>query len=369
MLLTKVANRINVIVKDKGKVYRYAGDEFTIILENTDDVDFQRIAREVVEEIAKPIDLEGFETVVTASIGISVFPRDSKDAEGLLRMADHAMYYAKRQGRNNYQIYANNTMGHTTNNLKMETLLHKALEKKELYLHYQPQVNAITKKIGGMEALLRWENDSLGVVSPVDFIPLAEETGMIIPIGEWVIFEACRQNKEWQKQGLPTVPVSVNLSLRQFYQTDLVEKISLILMETELDPEFLELEITESSAVQADTAIQVLNDLKALGIKIAIDDFGTGYSSLNHLRRFPIDHLKIDRAFVKDLQKDEDDRSIIATIIALGHSLKLEVIAEGVETPEQVEFLESLSCDMLQGYLFSKPIEARAIPEVFRKFS
>lgn len=213
---------------------------------------------------------------------------------------------------------------------------------------------------------MRWNSKELGMVSPADFIPIAEETGMIVPIGEWVMREACTQNKEWQRQGLPPVPVSVNLSLRQFYQTDLVEKVELILKETKLDPKYLELEITETIAMQPDIAIHVLNELKLIGVLIAMDDFGTGYSSLNYLRRFPIDHLKIDKAFVQSIQQDEEDRSIIATIIALGHNLHMPVIAEGVETEEQANLLKNYNCDMFQGYLFSRPLPAEMIPAKFK---
>lgn len=365
-LLRQVSERLGKVMGLDGTVYRYAGDEFTIIMQGINEHKVLLKAQALISKIGEAFDLDGFEAILTASIGISLFPKHSTDIKGLMRASDHAMYYAKRQGRNNYQIYNAQIEGLSKTDLHMETLLHKALDKQEFVLYYQPQYDAITHKISGIEALLRWNSKDLGMVAPVDFIPLAEETGMIVPIGEWVMREACSQNKEWQRRGLPPVPVSVNLSLRQFYQTDLVEKVELILTETKLDPKYLELEITETIAMQPDIAIRVLNELKSIGVLIAMDDFGTGYSSLNYLRRFPIDHLKIDKAFVQDIQRDEEDRSIIATIIALGHNLNMPVIAEGVETEEQANLLKNYKCDMFQGYLFSRPLPAEMIPDKFK---
>lgn len=365
-LLRQVSERLVKVMGLDGTVYRYAGDEFTIIMQGINEHKVLLKAQALISKIGEAFDLDGFEAILTASIGISLFPKHSTDIKGLMRASDHAMYYAKRQGRNNYQIYNAQIEGLSKTDLHMETLLHKALDKQEFVLYYQPQYDAITHKISGIEALLRWNSKDLGMVAPVDFIPLAEETGMIVPIGEWVMREACSQNKEWQRRGLPPVPVSVNLSLRQFYQTDLVEKVELILTETKLDPKYLELEITETIAMQPDIAIRVLNELKSIGVLIAMDDFGTGYSSLNYLRRFPIDHLKIDKAFVQDIQRDEEDRSIIATIIALGHNLNMPVIAEGVETEEQANLLKNYKCDMFQGYLFSRPLPAEMIPDKFK---
>lgn len=365
-LLRQVSERLVKTMDLDGTVYRYAGDEFTIIMQGINENQVLLKAQALISKIGEPFDLDGFEAILTASIGISLFPKHSTDIKGLMRASDHAMYHAKRQGRNNYQVYNAQIEGLSKTDLHMETLLHKALVKQEFVLYYQPQYDANTNKISGIEALLRWNSKELGMVSPADFIPLAEETGMIVPIGEWVMREACTQNKEWQRQGLPPVPVSVNLSLRQFYQTDLVEKVELILKETKLDPKYLELEITETIAMQPDIAIHVLNELKLIGVLIAMDDFGTGYSSLNYLRRFPIDHLKIDKAFVQSIQQDEEDRSIIATIIALGHNLHMPVIAEGVETEEQANLLKNYNCDMFQGYLFSCPLPAEMIPAKFK---
>ncbi|GAE30377.1 EAL domain-containing protein [Alkalihalobacillus hemicellulosilyticus] len=363
LLLQKVANRLEKVLKDKGRAFRYGGDEFILLLKNTSEVEVLSTAKNVIENISKPFNLNGFEAVVTASMGISLYPHHGETPFTLIKKADNAMYHAKRQGKNNFQIYGSYVRGMTNGNLKLETLMHKALEQQELLLLYQPQMDAKTNTIYGVEGLIRWNNDELGMVSPQEFIPVAEETGLIVPIGEWVIRTACKQNKEWQQKGLSPIVVSVNLSIRQFYQSDLIEKIDAILKETQLDPCFLELEITESMAMHADTAIVILTELKKLGVKIAIDDFGTGYSSLNYLKRFPIDHLKVDRSFVKDIQVD-DDRDIITTIIALGHNLKMKVIAEGVETKEQVAFLKKAKCDILQGYYYSKPLDSKMIEEM-----
>ena len=270
------------------------------------------------------------------------------------------MYHAKRQGRNGFQLYNSGISGLATSNFKMESLLREAIEKQEFVLHYQPQYDAITLEICGVEALIRWKSKELGMVSPAEFIPLAEDTGMIVEIGEWVIAEACRQNVEWQNQGVMQVPVSVNLSLRQFYQINLVEKIATILRETGLAPGHLMLEITETIAMQEDIAVQVLQDLKKLGVLIAMDDFGTGYSSLKYLHSFPIDHLKIDQAFTQNLENKEG-LAIVSTIISLGKSLGIFSVAEGVETAGQSAVLKELGCDIYQGYYYSKPVDAQSL--------
>ncbi|GAE94434.1 diguanylate cyclase/phosphodiesterase [Gracilibacillus boraciitolerans JCM 21714] len=274
------------------------------------------------------------------------------------------MYHAKRNGKNNFQFYCDSMHSKIQGNVEMESLLRKAITNKEFILLYQPQINANSKTIRGVEALIRWNNKELGMISPAEFIPLAEESGLIVPIGEWVLKEACQQIKAWHQQGLPKFPVSVNLSIRQFYQHDLVPTIQQILEEADVDPKYLELEITESMAMDADSASTILNELKKLGVCIAIDDFGTGYSSLSYLKKFPIDHLKIDQSFVKDISVDVDDRDIISTIIMLAHNLDIVTIAEGVETEEHITFLKKHGCDVLQGYHFSKPLP----PKDFEKW-
>ncbi|MGO5010661.1 sensor domain-containing protein [Niallia sp. Sow4_A1] len=368
LLLKKISKRLTKCVENKDRIYRYGGDEFIVLLENKNKQQALSLAQSIVQAVSKPYNLEGFEVVVTASLGISIYPTHGDDSKTLMKKADNAMYHAKRQGKNNYQLYNNRNPISSNSNLKAETLLHKAMEREELFLQYQPQIDAKTNTIYGVEALIRWNSKELGIVPPGEFISLAEETGLIVPIGEWVIKTACKQNKKWQEMGLPPMIISVNLSIRHFYQTDLIKKISYILKETKLDPQYLELEITESMAMNANTAEGILIGLRNLGVKIAIDDFGTGYSSLNYLRRFPIDHLKIDQSFVKDIHSDTDDQNIIETIIALGHSLNLSVIAEGVETKEQVDFLQKCQCDILQGYYYSKPVDSIKIPELIQAF-
>ncbi|MFC4355529.1 EAL domain-containing protein [Chryseomicrobium palamuruense] len=354
-LLTSFAERLQKVVGDKGSVYRFGGDEFAVLTPHFSELEVKVLAMEVVCAVGKSFEIDGFTTVLTASIGIGVYPRHGVDEKEIVRAADHAMYHAKKYGRNNFQVYSSDIEGLAHSDLRMEALLHEALENKEFVLHYQPQYRADTKELHGIEALIRWNNKELGMVTPAAFIPVAEETGMIVPIGEWVLEEACRQNVTWQNAGMNPLPVSVNLSLRQFYQSDLVEKIKAILTSTGLPPEYLMLEITETIAMQEDIATGILQELKTLGVKIAMDDFGTGYSSLKYLQNFSIDHIKIDKAFVNNLFTKEG-RAIVATIISLGHHLDITVVAEGVETPAQVAELKQLGCHVFQGYYFSRPL-------------
>jgi len=364
LLLQKVASRLSKSLSHNASAYRYAGDEFIVLLENTSKSQISLVAEKILHSIVEPFNLEGFEAILTASIGISVYPTDGDTIKTLIKRADNAMYHAKQKGKHNYQFYNSSVANMTTISLKTESLLHKAIEREEFILQYQPQLDLKTNAIYGVEALVRWKSQELGMVSPGDFIPIAEETGLIVPIGEWVLRTACKQNKEWQEQGYRPMVVSVNLSMRQFYQTDFIEKITSILSETQLDPEYLELEITESVAMHADTASNVLKELRKIGVKVAIDDFGTGYSSLSYLKRFRIDHLKIDQSFVQDIMNDVDNRDIISTIIKLGHNLNLKVVAEGVETEEQLDFLKKHHCDILQGYYFSRPVDPGKIAEI-----
>lgn len=364
LLLQKVASRLSKSLSHNASAYRYAGDEFIVLIENTSKSQISLVAEKILHSIVEPFNLEGFEAILTASIGISVYPTDGDTIKTLIKRADNAMYHAKQKGKHNYQFYNSSVANMTTISLKTESLLHKAIEREEFILQYQPQLDLKTNTIYGVEALVRWKSQELGMVSPGDFIPIAEETGLIVPIGEWVLRTACKQNKKWQEQGYRPMVVSVNLSMRQFYQTDFIEKITSILSETQLDPEYLELEITESVAMHADTASNVLKELRKIGVKVAIDDFGTGYSSLSYLKRFRIDHLKIDQSFVQDIMNDVDNRDIISTIIKLGHNLNLKVVAEGVETEEQLDFLKKHHCDILQGYYFSRPVDPGKIAEI-----
>ncbi|BBJ23151.1 EAL domain-containing protein [Candidatus Nitrotoga sp. AM1P] len=359
-LLQVVADRINSVARTSDTVSRLGGDEFAIMLpyiENADDI--AMIALKLLASIAGPCVIDDNEIEVTTSIGISVFPEDGVDSESLIAHADAAMYQAKGNGRNNYQFFTREMNRRTLERMLIKNKLSHALERNELFLLYQPQVDLKSGHIIGAEALVRWDNPLYGKVLPAQFIPIAEENGLIPPIGEWVLREACRQNQAWRKLGLMKITMAVNISSVQFRQKNLGEIIKAILSESGLTPSGLELEITESVVMQdAEAAILLLEDMKAMGLKLSVDDFGTGYSSLSYLKRFPIDKFKIDQSFVRDLTTDTDDAVIISTIISMAHSLKLKVIAEGVETAEQLAFLKQQGCDEIQGYYFSQPVSA-----------
>ncbi|MFA7242283.1 MAG: EAL domain-containing protein [Sulfuricellaceae bacterium] len=365
LLLQAVAQRVGAILREGDTVARLGGDEFTVIVEGvSSEKDIAHIAQKIIDAIAKPLDLCGQEVFVTASVGISVYPNDGVDTQTLVKNADAAMYRAKDQGKNNYQFFKADMNARAFERLTLENSLRRALERSEFELYYQPQRDIATGQVVGAEALIRWRHPEMGLVLPDRFIPIAEETGMILPIGEWVMRTACAQNKAWQDAGFPLMHIAVNLSGRQFKQKNLVGVIKGILAETGLDAEYLELEITESVIMeQATETIATLGEMKALGLQLSIDDFGTGYSSLSYLKRFPIDTLKIDRSFVRDITTDEDDAAITTAVIALAHSLKLMVIAEGVETAEQLAFLSAHGCDEMQGYYFSRPLTAEAFGE------
>lgn len=359
-LLKIVADRISSVARASDTVSRLGGDEFAIMLpyiENTDDI--ATIAVKLLTSIAGPCVIDGNEIEVTTSIGISVFPEDGNDSESLIAHADAAMYQAKGNGRNNYQFFTHEMNRRTLERILIKNKLSHAMERNELFLLYQPQVDLQSGRIIGAEALVRWDNPLYGKVLPAQFIPIAEENGLIPPIGEWVLREACRQNQEWRKLGLMKITMAVNLSVVQFRQKNLGEIIKAILHESGLAPSGLELEITEGVVMQdAEAAILLLEEMKEMGLKLSVDDFGTGYSSLSYLKRFPIDKFKIDQSFVHDLTTDTDDAVIVSTIISMAHSLKLKVIAEGVETAEQLAFLKQQGCDEIQGYYFSQPISA-----------
>jgi len=314
----------------------------------------------VVKKIFSALDssftIDGREITMTASLGISIYPDDGEDVETLLKNADIAMYQAKAEGRNNYKFFTPAMNEKAFKRLELERRLRRAVEREEFLLYYQPEVDIKTGEVIGMEALLRWQNPELGIISPSEFIPVAEDTGLIIPIGEWVLHAACRQNKAWQSMGLKPLVIAVNISMRQFKQTNFLGNIMKVLDETGLSPEFLELELTESIIMEdAESVIGILNKLKAIGVRLAIDDFGTGYSSLEYLKRMPIDKIKIAQSFVRSITTDENDMALATTIIRIGHSMKMSVIAEGVETIEQFKLLRSLHCDMIQGYLIARP--------------
>jgi len=303
--------------------------------------------------------LLGQECRVTASIGIALFPNDGEDEQTLMKNADSAMYFAKEEGKNNFQFYSSEINSQTLERLTLESNLRRAMERNEFSLNYQAKLDLRSGAITGVEALLRWNNAELGSVSPTKFIPVAEETGLIVHIGRWVLRTACEQNVAWQREGLPPINMAVNLSGRQFADDNLVEDIATILRETGMKPGLLELEITEGMLIHnIERALKLLTAIKKMGVRLAIDDFGTGYSSLGQLKNFPIDTLKVDRSFIRDLATDSEDKAITSAIIAMGKTLSLTVVAEGVETIEQQDFLRDQACDEMQGYYFSKPIAA-----------
>jgi diguanylate cyclase (GGDEF)-like protein/PAS domain S-box-containing protein len=358
-LIQDVAERLRTCLREGDTVARLGGDEFTLLLPGVSQVvDVARVAEKVLDTLRLPFQIEGREIFATASIGISLYPEDGRDAETLVKNADAAMYRAKQQGRDNYQLYAPALNASALERLALESNLRHALAKDELLIHYQPVLELATGRVRAMEALLRWQHPDLGLVPPAEFISLAEVTGLIIAFGPWVLRTACAQTRAWQEAGHTELGVAVNLSARQFQHPDLVAQVRRALEETKLEPAFLELEITEGSAMHGEAAVQTLRELKALGVRVAIDDFGTGYSSLSYLRRFPIDTLKIDRSFIADITRDPDDAAIATAVIALAHTLKLRVVAEGVETDEQAAFLSARRCDHVQGFLFGVPLPA-----------
>ncbi|UFJ39576.1 EAL domain-containing protein [Brevibacillus humidisoli] len=359
LLLQRVAERLHTRLAEDEHLSRQGGDEFVMLLKGKEQDAVRQTARQILEQLARPFSLGEYEAYVSASIGISLYPQDGESVGELMKNADAAMLYAKQLGSNSYQFYSREQSQKTQGQLQMEVDLHKALERGEFLLYYQPQVNLLTGRVTGAEALIRWNHPEKGFIPPNEFIPLAEETGLIIPIGEWVLRAACRQNKSWQENGFSQLVVSVNISARQFLQADLVRIVRETLEETGLDPQFLELEITESTTMDVNRSIAVLQELKKLGVRISVDDFGTGYSSLNYVKRFPVDKLKIDQSFIRDSIYDANDATIVKTIISMAHHMKLLVNAEGVETRDHLSFLKQHDCDEVQGFFVSKPLPAK----------
>ena len=338
---------------------RPGGDEFTLFLALKDPSDAAKVARRILWTLAHPFSIEGNDIVVSASIGVAAYPLDGDDAETLLKNADAAMHYAKDHGKNNYQFYNDGMNATAFQRMTLESSLHRALERDEFGLFYQPKLDLVSGAIVGAEALIRWRHPEMGLVSPAAFIPLAEESGLIVPIGEWVIRTACLQIRAWRDAGIAPIPVAVNISAKQFAQRNLTSVLTRILTECEVPPHLIEVEITESTAMHnVEETSATLRQLKSLGVTIAIDDFGTGYSSLGYLKRFPIDSLKIDRSFVTGLPGDQDDASIAQAVITMAHALRLKVVAEGVEKVAQHDFLAANGCDEMQGYYFSPPVPA-----------
>ena len=359
-LLQEVATRLRTCVRDSDTVARLGGDEFVVLLPALGDGKYAAtVAQKILAVIARPFMLFGQEFRVTASIGISAFPQDGLDEQTLTKNADIAMYQAKAEGKNNFQFYSEKLNANSLERLTLESSLRHALERKEFRLHYQAKRDIVSGRITGMEALLRWQHPDLGTVAPRQFIPIAEETGLIVPIGKWVIRTACLQNVAWQKLGLPRLTIAVNLTERQFTEEHLLEDVTAILTATGMDPHLLELEITESMLIhKVEDTRRILTGLKGLGIRIAIDDFGTGYTSLATLQRFPLDTIKIDRSLIRDIAGTKEDTGLAHAIIAMGKSLSLTVVAQGVETRDQAEFLRTHACDELQGFYFKRPLPA-----------
>lgn len=375
-MLCEVAQRLTKAVSVGATVTRLGGDEFAVITEESESLvkEISNIAQHVLKCVSEPMTFNNHEIVITTSIGISVYPSDGEDAPVLLKNARTALSRAKTEGKNTYQFFTEEMNTVALKRLVLENHLRKALERNELRLYYQPQIDLLTGQVVGMEALLRWQNPELGFVSPLQFISVAEETGLIIPIGEWVLRTACQQNQIWQNAGLPKIRVSVNVSGKQFQYPHLLKIIQETLLESHLHPIYLELELTESilmdeNRLRKDNVLNVLCHLREMGIHLAIDDFGTGYSSLSYLKRFPLNTLKVDKSFVQDVCVNKDDAAITSAIIAMAHSLELNIVAEGIEEVEQLEFLYHRGCEIGQGYLFGKPLPVEEMTKFLQRFN
>jgi diguanylate cyclase (GGDEF)-like protein len=364
-LLQSVAGRIVSCVRRSDTVSRQGGDEFIVLLSEVSHAeDSVFIARKILGALSAPYSINQKHLCMSGSIGVSTFPDDGQDAETLIHKADTALYDAKKLGRNNYQFFRADMQARVLEWQSLEGSLRSALERSEFMLHYQPKVDLKTAHISGVEALLRWEHPERGLIHPLQFIPIAEESGLIVPIGKWVLLEGCRQARAWLDAGLPPVRMAVNVSAVQFMDDDFLENVRDALRVTKIDPSNLELELTETVLMQdADSAMESLHALKAIGVQLAVDDFGTGYSSFSYLRRFPLDALKVDRSFIAEIGAGSDNATILSALINIGKSLKHRVVAEGVETLEQVDFLRRQGCSEAQGYYFSHPVPAAKFSE------
>lgn len=362
-LLAELARRLATHMDPSRRLYRLGGDEFVIFIEQLDSEETViELSSRMIKAVSEPCDIEGHVLHMTPSIGISLYPEDGRSGQALIRNADTAMYYAKAQGRANYKFFAEPMNAAATKRLHLESELWRALAENQLVLHYQPQVDLLSGKVVGVEALVRWRHPQRGLIGPSEFIPVAEECGLILPLGHWVLLTACRQVRAWQEQGIEMGEMAVNISAHQFRQPEFARSVRAILAETGVGADRLELEITESTVMHGvDEAIKTLAELKGMGVKLAIDDFGTGYSSLAYLRRFPLDRLKIDRSFLADVDSDPDAASLLTSIVLLGRSLGLQLVAEGVENFAQAEFLRTLECERVQGFHFYQPAPAEEV--------
>ena len=368
-LLVSVARRLSENIRSIDTLARVGGDEFIMVVSPPiEPLEVEQLAQRAIEALQPPITIAGVDVHVSLSVGIAFYPQDASSAESLIAHADAAMYCAKQRGRNNFQRFAPGMDTGTRERASLESDLHQALALQQFELYYQPKVDTNTGRVHSAEALIRWRHPERGLVSPDQFISIAEESGLIGPIGEWVIREACRQCKRWQLEGLAPLRVAVNVAAAQFRQGDLADLVRRALDDAGLEPTWLELELTESAVMtNPEESVAVLEQLSRMGVLVSVDDFGTGYSSMSYLRRFPIDKLKIDRGFVRDLLTRPDDASIVQAIISLAHSLRLKVVAEGVETIDQLEYLRAMGCDQYQGYHFSPPLPERAFVELVRE--
>ncbi|MFJ8268654.1 PAS domain S-box protein [Peribacillus asahii] len=364
LLLKEVTKRLKSSVHSNDLIFHQSGDEFIIVLADADRTVASKVGQRILDVLAGPYKIKNYDIFTSSSIGISLFPEDGETVETLIKHADFAMYQAKKAGKNNYKFYFSNE--HELNPLQIEVDLYKAIERDELLLHYQPKLNLRTGNIVGVEALIRWNHPEWGMVSPATFIPIAEETGLIVSIGEWALYTACKQHKAWREKGFSPL-MAVNLSARQFAQSNLVHTITTILKETGLEPHYLELEITETMASDIEHTFSTLQQLKHLGVHISIDDFGTGFSSLNYLKQFPVDTLKIDQSFIQEIYNNPNDETIVKTIISMAHNLNLNVVAEGIETKEQLVFLQQHLCDEGQGYFFSQSLPANELENILQE--
>jgi len=366
LLLQEMATRFKSCLRESDCIARLGGDEFVIMVPGFDGREhLEAVAQKMLAAVSRTFTLRDHEFHVTASIGISVYPSDGDDERALMKNADIAMYHSKEDGKNTFTFYSAELNTHSVERLAFESSLRRALDAGQFQVHYQPKVDCHTSQMNGVEALLRWKHPDLGTVSPAKFIPVAEECGLIVPIGRWVLLTACRQHVTWRDLGYPPLRMAVNLSARQFYDDHLLLDVRSILSETRMDPSYLELEITESMLMRdVAKSTKVLMEFKKLGIRLSLDDFGTGYSSLSNLKRFQVDTIKVDRSFVRELATNEQDRAITEAIIAMGKSLKMSIVAEGVETQGQIEFLRDRDCDEFQGFYFSKAVSAAAITDL-----